>query len=319
MTDFVSVIITAYNAGKYLGEAIESVLNQSYSNFELILVNDGSKDNTLDVMKSYQTQDSRIVIDDHENMGISRSANRALKLAKGNIIVRMDADDVMKLNRIEEQVNYLKKHPEVTMLSCDAEFMNDKGETIGKQVMPGYDTPEFSREILKKYVLVACAHTGFTTYRQAILDVGGYNEHITCVVDLELFTRMVENGNTLIIMRQPLMRYRMHGNSVMADGMKNKKLQNTQDLVVTNMIRRRKGEKEFTYDEFLIELEKRPWYVKLNSSRKKNAYTYYRSAGINFGNGRYIQFVTNLSLALIMHPERFVKKGLVHFINRVRR
>ena len=318
MTDFVSVIVTAYNAEKYLGEAIESILNQTYSNFELILVNDGSKDNTLSIMQEYKEEDSRIVIDDHENMGISKSANRALKLAKGEIVVRMDADDIMVSNRIEVQVNYLKSHPEVTMVSCDAEFVNDDGETIGRQVMPGYDTPEFSKNILKKPVLVAAAHTGFASYRQAILDAGGYNENISCVVDLEMFTRMVENGNILIILRQVLMRYRVHNTSVMASGMKNKKLQNTQDLVVTNMIRRRKGEPEYTYNEFLVIQEQRPWYIKVNSNRKKMAYSFYRTAGIGFGNRKYFKFLTNLSLALMFHPERFIKKGIVHFMNRLK-
>lgn len=319
MADFVSVVVCAYNAERFLPEAIESILNQTYTDFELLLVNDGSKDATLSIIQEYQKKDHRITIDTHENMGISKSSNRAIRKAKGNIIVRMDADDIMKPNRLEEQVKYLQENPEITMVSCDAEFVSEKGEKIGRQVMPGFNKPEDSKEILNKPILVACAHTGFTSYKEAILEVGGYNEEITCVVDLELFTRMLENGNVLIILRQDLMEYRMHGTSVMASGIKNKRLQNTEAWVIENMVRRRAGEKEYNYEEFLKFLDAKPWHVKWNRNRKQTAYYYYRGAGISYANKRYVYFVYYLALSILIHPERFIKKAFGHFLHKIKK
>ena len=319
MDQSVSVIVTAYNAAKHLNEAIISILTQTYNDFELILVDDGSTDDTLSIMMRHQEKDPRIIVDTHENLGISRSANRALHLAKGKIIVRMDADDIMRPNRIEKQLKYFREHPNVTMLSCDAEFINEKSEVIGRQSMPGYDHPDHSREIAMKSVLVACAHTGFTTYRKSIMAVDGYNETISCVVDLELFTRMIENGETLIIIREAMMHYRMHKNSVMADGIKNLKLQHTQDLVITNMVRRRSGLEELSYEQFLLDLNDRSFFARMNDFRKKTAYSLYRASAIYFGNSEYVKFFTNLVTSLIMYPERLIAKSFVHFLNMIKR
>ncbi len=317
MSELVSVVITAYNSEKFLPEALDSVLNQTYQNFEMILVNDGSKDRTLEILKEYQQKDSRIVIDDHENMGISKSANRALRLAKGNIVIRMDSDDVMMPNRIEEQVKFLQENPAVTMVSCDAEFINERGETIGQQRMPGYDKVEDTYEALKADKLIACAHTGFAAYREKMLEVGGYNEKLKCVVDLDLFTRMVEKGNVLIIIRKNLMRYRMHGTSVMASGMKSMLLQNTIAWVIDSMLRRRQGKRELEYDEFLEVLESQSWWSKVDRKRRFYAYNYYRASGILFGNRKYAKAFMYVSLALALHPQRFIRKAYFHLKHKI--
>jgi glycosyltransferase involved in cell wall biosynthesis len=96
----VSVVMTAYNAEKYLSEAIQSVLDQTLTDFEFIIANDGSTDNSLTIMQEFQKQDERIIIDDHENMGMAESVNRILKFAKSDLIARMDADDIMKKDRL---------------------------------------------------------------------------------------------------------------------------------------------------------------------------------------------------------------------------
>src|SRR3954451_4203431 len=99
----VSVLMPAFNAEHYILEAVESVLSQTHTDFELIIVDDGSTDNTLSVVEPYARKDKRVKVISHPNMGISHSLNRALDLASNEWIVCMHADDIMLPNRIERQ------------------------------------------------------------------------------------------------------------------------------------------------------------------------------------------------------------------------
>ncbi|GAB4234895.1 MAG: hypothetical protein Tsb0034_08800 [Ekhidna sp.] len=112
---FVSVIIPVYNSGKYLTSAIESILNQTYQEFELILINDGSTDNSLSVIRAFS--DNRIlVLENDENKGLAYSLNKGIKESKGSLIARMDGDDIAHKDRLKKQVNFLKQNPEIGLL-----------------------------------------------------------------------------------------------------------------------------------------------------------------------------------------------------------
>ena len=107
----VSVVLSVYNGEKYLGEAIESILNQTYKNFEFIIVNDGSADRSLKIIKSYD--DERIVLISRKNRGLIASLNEGIKKAKGKYIARMDADDISLPQRFIEQVSYMEEHKDI--------------------------------------------------------------------------------------------------------------------------------------------------------------------------------------------------------------
>ncbi len=110
----VSVLMSAYNSGKYIAEAIESILNQTFSDFEFIIVNDGSTDDTADVIKKYAAQDSRIIfIDNKQNRGLVPCLNQGLELCRGEYIARMDSDDIAMPDRFEIEINYLDNNPDV--------------------------------------------------------------------------------------------------------------------------------------------------------------------------------------------------------------
>ena len=109
MTPRVTVLMPVYNGAKYLKEAIDSILSQSYADFEFLIINDGSTDHSLEIIKSYS--DNRIhLINNDENIGVARSLNKGIQLARGEFIVRMDADDISLPNRIMRQVEYMDKN-----------------------------------------------------------------------------------------------------------------------------------------------------------------------------------------------------------------
>lgn len=111
----VSVIMPVYNSEKYLREAIDSILNQTYKNIELIIIDDGSSDNSINVVKSYNSEKIRFYINE-KNMGVSSTRNKALDLSKGKYIALMDSDDISPLDRIEKQVEYLEKNSDFGLI-----------------------------------------------------------------------------------------------------------------------------------------------------------------------------------------------------------
>ena len=127
--NLISVIMCLYNTKeKYLREAIESVLNQTYSGFEFIIIDDGSTNDSISVIESYQ--DKRIILVRKEHSGIPKSLNIGLDLAHGEYVARMDSDDVCLPDRFEKQIYYLREHPNCIVCGTYAEFIGDKYRKI---------------------------------------------------------------------------------------------------------------------------------------------------------------------------------------------
>jgi len=133
----VSIIMPVYNPGKYLIEAIESILNQTFSNFELIIVDDASIDNSWKTIKSYAKKDSRIVaIKNKINLGVSLTSNIGISQAKGKFLARMDADDISTLDRLEKQVNFLKRNPQVVVVGGQCTIVDENDQIVGFKKFP---------------------------------------------------------------------------------------------------------------------------------------------------------------------------------------
>lgn len=133
----ISVLMAAYNSEKYIGDAIESILNQTYKNFEFIIVDDKSTDNTVNIIRKYIEKDKRIkLICLNKNLGPSLAANVGLRKIKGQYLVRMDADDISEVDRLEKQITYLKNNPEISMLGGQCNLINSDGNIIGRKLFP---------------------------------------------------------------------------------------------------------------------------------------------------------------------------------------
>ena len=127
----VSVLMSAYNSEKYVAESIESILNQTFTNFEFIIVNDGSSDKTPEIIKKYAVQDKRIkFIDNKKNAGIVAALNQGLECCHGEYIARMDSDDISLPTRFAKQVKYMDQHPECGALSTWAEKFGSKNNIL---------------------------------------------------------------------------------------------------------------------------------------------------------------------------------------------
>ena len=181
----ISVIMSVYNGEKYLREAIESILAQTFTDFEFVIVNDGSTDNSLEIIQSYD--DERIkIINNEKNIGLTKSLNKALKVARGEYIARQDADDISLPNRFEEQLKYLEKHSEVALLGTFAYSIDKKGKIVGKRVM-------LAKPSLKDIFKGNSFNHGSVMFKKEIVNqLGGYNELIRYSQDYELWSRIAK-------------------------------------------------------------------------------------------------------------------------------
>ncbi len=140
-TPLVSVIIPVYNANGFLAGAIESIQNQTYKNLEIIIIDDGSTDETPKILKSLTKKDKHIkILTNKKNLNIASSLNRGIKLAKGKYIARMDADDIALTNRIEKQIKFLQTHPDVVILGGQCKTIDINNIIIGHKFFPITDT-----------------------------------------------------------------------------------------------------------------------------------------------------------------------------------
>lgn len=206
MTLPVTVLLPVFNGEQWLGDSIESVLNQSFQGYELLIVNDGSLDNSLTIAASYAKQDSRIRIIDKTNTGLSDSLNAGISLAKGNWIARLDTDDICEPERLWEQYDFACGKPKTVVVGSGHVEINELGQTGRIHKYPASHR-ELVRSMLRRKRIFS--HSSAFIRREALLSLSGYRSQIVRSQDFDLWLRMSEIGELACINR-PLVRIRRH-------------------------------------------------------------------------------------------------------------
>ena len=271
----VSIIMSCYNSKSYLTNAIESILNQSYQNFEFIIINDGSTNETSTILESY-ANNSKIKIINRHNHGLTPSLNHGLSIAKGKWIARMDDDDISDSNRLLEQVKFLKSNPEVVLLGTGCQRIDAKDNPLGKPIT--YPTNH------QNLVNLLVKHKPFFPHASAIfnritaLKLGGYCERFQRAQDYDLWLRFCRIGK-ISCLQEPYTKLRIHETSITnTDG---RKLQNLYaHLALFRYFCVKKGIAdplhlqeeifEIFLHEFRLQCEKRKGLIRFSDSIKKD-------------------------------------------------
>lgn len=206
-----SVVMAVFNGEKYLAEAIESVLNQTYGDFEFLIVNDGSTDDTEKIIRDYEERDSRIIyIKNESNLKQSRSWNRAIGISKGQLIIRMDADDICLPDRFERQYQYMMMHLDVGVLGSRYYiFSDDRNQKIESQ--KSFDITDGQPPV---------HHPTCCIRRNLFQKFGGYDSRYDNAEDAELWYRFYSKGTNFVNLEDYLLLYRVHGGNVSIKKMK---------------------------------------------------------------------------------------------------
>lgn len=208
ITPKVSVIIPVYNREKYVGEAISSILAQSFANFELLLIDDGSTDNSVEIMRSYT--DPRVRLVRHEqNLGIPKTRNKGLQLARGDYIAILDSDDIAVSDRLAKQVAFLDRYKDYALVGSWASVIDEEGRLLKKGKRRFVSSGE-----VKSHLLFRCwLHHSSVMARTAILQTYGYREQYVVCSDFDLFVRLARE-HKLGHLPEPLVRHRTHAGSI---------------------------------------------------------------------------------------------------------
>jgi glycosyltransferase involved in cell wall biosynthesis len=205
----VSVVMSVYNGERYLQEAVRSILDQSFTDFEFIIVNDGSTDHTVSILTSFD--DNRIrLVHNPENLGLTISLNRGIALAQGEFIARMDADDISLPPRLETQIRYLRSHPDVGVVGTGKQEIDQDGCYLGKVWIPPTSSGYMGWRLIWGNPIV---HSSVMIRKGCLVSVGLYDIGKRTAQDYDLWIRL--SAITRISnMKQVLILYRRHPESI---------------------------------------------------------------------------------------------------------
>ena len=204
----VSIILPVYNAAPSIKAAINSCLAQTFSDFELIIIDDGSTDDTLSILKKLASNDNRIKIISNPHKGIVESLNLGILESKGNFIARMDADDEMFTQRIEKQIEFLKNNPSIGLVSCLVEHGGDSKSQEGYALHVNWiNSIITSEEIeLNRFVESPIAHPS-VLFRKKICEKHGMYREGNFPEDYELWLRWMDEGIKIAKLPEILLRW----------------------------------------------------------------------------------------------------------------
>ncbi len=209
-TALVTVLMPVFNGARYLASAIESILGQSFDDFEFLIVDDASTDESRALIRGYS--DSRVrLVENSINIGQTNSLNRGLGLARGLYVARLDADDIALPQRLGRQVDYLARHPETALLASASCYIDADGRVWRQN--PAIAT--LHNAIAWQLIFNNCLpHSSIMMRRQAVVSSGGYNMDFKWAQDYELYSHWIRSGERLACLPEPLVQIRWHTQSM---------------------------------------------------------------------------------------------------------
>jgi len=210
----ISVIIPAYNSEKTIQETIESVIKQTFNDWELIVVNDGSQDRTVEIVS--RIKDDRIKLFSHPNAGAPASRNRGFNNSVGQFIAFLDADDLWTTDKLESQLNALQSHPEAAVAYSWTDYIDESGNFLKQGGRVIFNGNVYSQLLVRNFL-----ENGSNPLikREAINDIGGFNESLKGGQDWELYLRLGEKYH-FVAVEKPQILYRFSTNSISSNALR---------------------------------------------------------------------------------------------------
>lgn len=250
----VSVVMSVYNGAEYLSEAIDSILAQTFPDFELIIIDDASSDDSQAIINGYTDKRIRLLINE-SNLGLPASLNKGIRYAQGKYIVRMDSDDISLPDRIEKQVRFMDAHPDIAASSGNY-YMIDSFGNISKNIFGRIRSHKMNEKMLQRYALIPSplVHPA-AIIRKEVFDKGvAYNEKYKAAQDYDLWLNIWEKyklGN----IKDIILKYRVHSKSI-SKKKKERQLSNAYEIFLKHI------ENPLSFEEFKtvmrFELKKNP-------------------------------------------------------------
>lgn len=209
----ITVLIPVYNAERYLEETLKSVSAQTLDGFEILAIDDGSTDRSAEILADYGAGEPRLRVIRQRNAGISAALNAGIAAARGGLIARMDADDLMMPTRLERQRGFLEKHRELGFCASYMDMIDSRGRVFGDYRPGPRSHTDLARQMSKEQPITYTHPT--VMFRTALAKrLGGYDPKYEPCEDMELFGRMILAGHPGLVVPEKLLQYRVHGSSI---------------------------------------------------------------------------------------------------------
>ena len=311
MKPLVSILIPIFNGEKYILETLQSISRQTITNFEVIIINDGSTDHTSAIVQEYASADHRFRLFTRDNQGMAASLNFAISVSLSDLIVRIDADDLMARNRLERQLAFLDENPSVSVASSYIYLINNKSKIIGKNQSKYTSMSEIYKTI-DKCKPIGIPHPGVIAKKNVILEVGGYRGQFWPADDVDLWTRIVEFGGEILIQPEFLTFYRIHSSSVSVDSaLKARKVYRWVSLCQKARV---SGIKEPTLDEYESLRSREKFSRKLTMKLHDYSFLYYKKSASFYSSGHILRALLYFLGAFLLRPQY----SLSHVFSRLK-
>lgn len=294
-----TVLLPAFNTAAYLAEAVRSVLAQTFRDFELLIIDDGSSDDTPAVARDLERADGRIRVLTQPNAGIAHAMNRGIDLARGEWVACMHGDDVMLPTRLERQLAFVRDNPDLDVASALVYLVDGRGRRIGAQRSPFTD-PAAAADFVRRGRPVVFNHPCTIFRKSAVRAAGGYRQAFWPAEDMDLWTRMAERGHGIRVQPEYLLNYRIHGAS--ASISRARLMVRRTAWIERCMACRRTGEAEPTWDDFLAGRQAAGWAARVNLVRKETARTLYQTSQHYLAARRYHALLPAMAGAAVLEP-----------------
>jgi glycosyltransferase involved in cell wall biosynthesis len=207
----ISILMPAYNVSNFIGDAIASILHQSFKDFEFIIINDGSTDDTEKIIRSFS--DERVVLVNQDNKGIAYSLNKGLEIARADYIVRFDADDICYPHRLAKQFHFMSENPDYAIAGSSADYIDEQADFVFTNYPFAYSDEEIKAALKKRCPFI---HSSVIYRKEAVTRNGGYNEHAHSFEDHLLWQAVLREGKG-INFHEPLIQVRLNPESITID------------------------------------------------------------------------------------------------------
>lgn len=294
----VSVIVPVYNSEAFLAEALQSVLNQTHRDFELIVLDDGSDDGSPEIAANFAQRDRRIILLNSMNQGAPSAANQCLHRANNELVVRLDADDIMLPQRLERQICFMEQHPDLSVATSYVWLINRWGAVIGR-AEPYIDIDRGIKE-RKPDHFVNLVQPATIMRKSHILGVGGYPVGHPPCEDRELWGRLVVSGYRIDVQPEFLTKQRIHCGSLTGrDFHHNVIIGRFIDYNITRSLR---AEPQVGFERFLREQCCLPLGTRLLQALHDWGKAHYRAATRHFAERHWWRFAEHGAVALCLRP-----------------
>ncbi|HEY8459663.1 MAG TPA: glycosyltransferase family 2 protein [Blastocatellia bacterium] len=294
----ISVIMPAYNASDYISEAIESIRRQTYRDLELIIVDDGSTDDTAKIASAHEAKDNRIRVLRSNHGGNCAARNIGVREARYPWIAAMDADDVARPERLEKQLAAVTANPRIVALGTAVYHL------IGSRVVGvARHGPESEAEFYRRRQTgedISLYHPSALMNKEVFLKVGGYDDVFQDCSEFELFDRMAAFG-PILALPEPLVYYRLHSGSMSMQRFFDQRLSSR--YVTARNKARISGEPPMSFDEFVLACRRQPLRERLRIWAIDMCNYHYRAAGLSYGEGKYAAALFHLGLSTFLRPD----------------